>query len=59
MDDPGGYVLNRCVYCKSGNFRENFIFTNSVERHICDVKKSRLGHDLLIHISKRQSDFAI
>ena len=24
-------------YCKSGNFRENFIFANSVIRHICDV----------------------
>ena len=26
------------TYCKFGNFRENFIFTNSVKRHICDVK---------------------
>ena len=26
------------VYCKSGNFHENFIFANSVKRHICDVK---------------------
>ena len=25
-------------YCKFRNFRENFIFTNSVKRHICDVK---------------------
>ena len=25
-------------YCKSGNFRENFIFANSVKRHTCDVK---------------------
>ena len=25
-------------YCKSGNIRENFIFANSVKRHICDAK---------------------
>ena len=25
-------------YCEFGNFCENFIFANSVERHICDVK---------------------
>ena len=25
-------------YCKFGNFCENFIFVNSVERNICDVK---------------------
>ena len=28
-------------YCKLGNFRENFIFANSVKRHICDKKKNR------------------
>ena len=33
-------------YCKSGNFRENFIFANSVKRQTCDVKNSRLWHDL-------------
>ena len=32
-------------YCKFRNFRENFIFANSVKRHICDVIKLRLGHD--------------
>ena len=26
------------VYCKSGKFRVNFIFANSVKRHICDAK---------------------
>ena len=31
-------------YCKFGHFRENFIFVNSVIRHICQVKNSRLGH---------------
>ena len=41
------------VYCKSGNFRENFIFANSVKRHICDVRNSRLGHDLPISVNVR------
>ena len=36
------------MYCKFGNFRENFIFANSVKRHICNNKSSRLGHDLPI-----------
>ena len=35
-----------CQYCKFGNFRENFIFANSVKRHICQVKKSQLWHNL-------------
>ena len=34
------------TYCKSGNFCENFIFRNSVTRHIWDIKNSQLGHDL-------------
>ena len=25
------------IYCKSGNFCENFIFANGIKRHICDV----------------------
>ena len=33
-------------YCKSGNFREKFIFANSVKIHICGFKISRLGPDL-------------
>ena len=49
-------------YCKSGNFRENFIFVNSVKRHTCDIKNSRLGQDLPISvinsvISRFQEDF--
>ena len=44
--------------CKFGNIHENFIFANSDERDICDVKISRLGHDLPLYISKRQSDRA-
>ena len=43
--------------CKFGNFRENVIFAISLKRHICDVKKSRLGHDLLISVN--DSDSAI
>ena len=29
--------------CKFGNFRENFIFANSVKRHNCDVKIREQG----------------
>ena len=46
-------LVDRSDYCKFGNFRENFIFANSVKRHICDVKLSRLGHDLLISVNDR------
>ena len=28
-------------------------FANSVKRHICNVKKLRLGHDLLISVNDR------
>ena len=41
------------IYCKSGNFRENFSFANSVKRHICDIKVSRTGHDLAISVKDR------
>ena len=34
------------VNCKSGKFYENFIFANSVKRHICDVKNLGPGNDL-------------
>ena len=39
------------VYCKFGNFRENFIFANSVKRHICDAQNLRLRHDLPISVT--------
>ena len=39
------------VYCKFGNFQENFIFANSVKRHICEVKISWLRHDLPISVN--------
>ena len=50
-------------YCKSGNFRENFIFANSIKIHICDAKHSRLGRDLRILVNDRvisafREDFA-
>ena len=34
-------------------FRENFIFANSVKRHICDAKYSRLEHDFPISVNNR------
>ena len=40
-------------YCKSRNFRENFIFTNSVKRHSCCAKNSRPEHDLPISVIDR------
>ena len=39
--------------CKFGNFCENVIFANSVIRHICHVKNSRLGHDLPTSVNDR------
>ena len=38
-------------YRKSGNFRENFIFVNSVKRHKCDQKILGLGYDLPISVN--------
>ena len=38
-------AINVVIYCKFGNFRDNFLFTNSVKRHICDIKKLQLGLD--------------
>ena len=46
-------TLMKYVYCKSGNFCENFNFTNSVKRHICDAKNPRLAHDLHISVIDR------
>ena len=39
--------------CKYINFRENFIFANNVKIHVCDVKNSRLEHDLPTPVSGR------
>ena len=41
----------RREYCKIGNFRENFIFANSIKRHICEVENSRFGHDIRISVN--------
>ena len=41
------------AYCKIGNFRENFIFMNSVKRHSWGIKNSRLVHDLPISVINR------
>ena len=38
---------------KFGNFRENFIFANSIKRHISDVKNSRIRQDLPLSINDR------
>ena len=49
------------VYCKLENFRDNFIFTNSIKRHICDVKNSLQDHDLptFIRTLARISEFTV
>ena len=41
------------MYCKFNNFRKNFIFTNSVKRHICDNQNLRQWHDLHISVNDR------
>ena len=41
-------------YCEFGNFCENFIFANSVKRHICHVKYSRLWHDLTTSVKDKR-----
>ena len=44
---------NNANYCKSRNFGENVIFANRVKRHICDIRNSRVGHDLPISAKER------
>ena len=44
----------REAYCKFGNFRENFIFANSIKGHICQVTNSRLWHDLTISVNDNE-----
>ena len=46
-------VSTKYIYCRFGNFRENFIFVNSIKRHIGDVKNSRLRHVIPISINDR------
>ena len=49
-----GHSSDSCLsvnkYCRFGNFRENFIFANSIKIHISGVKYSRLRQDLPISI---------
>ena len=45
--------LTHVKYCRFGNFRENFIFANSIKRHISDVKNSRIRQDLPLSINDR------
>ena len=47
-DSPVNEISNVIPnYCKLGNFRENFIFPNSIKIHICKVEISRPRHDYL------------
>ena len=41
------------IYCRFGNFRENFIFANNIKRHISDVEKSPLRQGLPVSINDR------
>ena len=41
------------VYTENPKIFENFIFANTIERHTCDVKNLRLGHDLPISVIDR------
>ena len=44
--EPAHGILVFIAYCRFGNFRENFIFANSIKyRHISDVKNSRLRQE--------------
>ena len=40
-------------YHENGNFRENFIFANSVKRNVCDVKNLQLEHGLPTSVNGR------
>ena len=50
-------IQRGCIYCKFGNFRENFNFANSLKRHtctcICHVTNSRQMLDLPTPVNDR------
>ena len=46
-------IVLKIYFYKFVNFRENFIFANSIKRHICHAKILRLGHDLPISDNDR------
>ena len=41
------------IYCKFGNFHDNFISGNSFKRHICHVKNLGIWYDLPTSTNKR------
>ena len=43
LEDTSHPFILGANYCKFGNFRENFIFANSVKRHVWDVKNREQG----------------
>ena len=52
--DTGLFIRKRYIFIvNSENFRENFIFVDSIKRHICDFKHSQLEHDLPILVNVR------
>ena len=40
------FICAHCLLLQIQKFLGEFIFINSVKRHICHVKCSQLGHDL-------------
>ena len=46
-------IVLKIYLCKFVNFREHFIFANSIKRHICHIQISRLGHNLHISVKDR------
>ena len=44
--------------CKFGNFSENFIFANSFNKHICEVKNSGQEHDLPTSVNDSYFDIS-
>ena len=50
-DDPEFFATIHAV--SSEISARNFIFTNSIKIHICDVRNSQLGDDLHISVNAR------
>ena len=47
------YTNVQTSYCKFGNVRDNFIFAYSINRHICDIRNWRFGHEIRISVKDR------
>ena len=43
-------MVQTYLYCKFGNFRENFMCAKSVKKHICYSQNLQLGHSLPISV---------